>query len=335
MAWMFLLGFNSLFAQPDSLGTDTSKTNSIGWHDGCVRRLPYNWRPVQHQFLRGDDSFFLQDTAVNKKRVLAVTATTLGGYGIAYVGMAYTWYQDYPLTRFHWFDDNHEWSQVDKIGHFMGGYQGGRGMIGLFKWSGLSQRKSALYGGLIGGLAMVPVELLDGFAEKWGASWGDILADMGGGALAFGNEMLWAEQRIQAKVSYHPTGYADARPDLFGDKYTKYLKDYNGHTGWLSFRVHSFLPESKFKAHYPRWLNLAVGYGANGLMGGYDGGLTPAIRDREYRQYYLSPDIDLSAIKTRSGALRLVLDILNLIHLPSPALEYNSRHGLRWHWLYM
>ena len=89
--------------------------------------------------------------------------------------------------------------------------------------------------------------------------------------------MLWAEQRIQVKVSYHPTGYADARPDLFGDKYTKYLKDYNGHTGWLSFRVHSFLPDSKFKQKYPRWLNLAVGYGANGLLGGYDKGLTPAI----------------------------------------------------------
>lgn len=297
--------------------------------------LPYNWQPRKNEFLRGDSSFFLQDTVRNKKRVLAVTGTTLGGYGVAYLGMALTWYQDYPLTKFHFFDDNHEWAQVDKIGHTMGGYQGARGMIGLFKWSGLPRKKAALYGGLIGGLAMVPVELLDGFAEKWGASWGDIVADISGGALAFGNEMLWSEQRIQVKVSYHPTPYSDVRPDLFGDKYTRYLKDYNGHTGWLSFRVHSFLPDGKFKQKYPRWLNLAVGYGANGLLGGYDNGLTPAILEREYRQYYLSPDIDLSAIKTRSGALRLILDILDCIHLPSPALEYNSKHGLRWHWLYM
>lgn len=297
--------------------------------------IPYNWRPVPHHFLRGEKSFFLADTAVNKKRVLAVSGITLGGYGAAYLGMAYTWYRDFPLTNFHFFDDNYEWAQVDKIGHTMGGYQGARGMIGLFKWSGLSQRKAALYGSLVGGLAMVPVELLDGLAVKWGASWGDIVADMSGGALAYANEMLWAEQRFQLKVSYHPTAYADARPDLFGDKYTKYMKDYNGHTGWVSMRVHSFLPEGKFKQKYPRWLNLAVGYGANGLLGGYDGGLSPEIRAREYRQYYLSPDIDLSAIPTRSGALRLVLDILNCIHLPSPALEYNSKHGIQWHWLYM
>ena len=208
-------------------------------------------------------------------------------------------------------------------------------MIGLFKWGGMKQKKAALYGSLVGGLAMVPLEILDGFAEKWGASWGDIVADVGGGMLAFGNEMLWAEQRIQMKVSYHPTGYADARPDLFGDKYTKYLKDYNGHTGWLSFRVNSFLPDGKFKQKYPRWLNVAVGYGANGLLGGYDNGLTQTIRDREYRQYYLAFDLDLSAIPTRYGGVRVLLDVLNCIHLPSPTLEFNGKHGFRGHWIYM
>lgn len=301
-----------------------------------ITALPYNWRPIKREFRQGDRAFCLADTVKNKKRVLAVSATTLGGYGLAYAGISYTWYRDYPSTRFHFFNDNREWSQVDKIGHCLGGYSGSRGMIGLFKWSGLSQRKSALYGSLIGGLAMVPLELLDGFATKWGASWGDIIADVSGGGLAFANEMLWAEQRIQMKVSYHPTGYADARPDLFGDQYTKYLKDYNGHTGWLSFRLHSFLPESKFKQIYPRWLNVAVGYGANGLLGGYgDHGNSQAIRDREYRQYYLAFDLDLSAIPTRYGSLRILLDILDCVHLPSPTMEYNSKHGFRWHWLYM
>ena len=188
----------------------------------------------------------------------------------------------------------------------------------------------------MGFLALAPIEYFDGFAEKWGASWGDLVADAGGAALAFGNEMLWGEQRIQAKVSYHPTPYADIRPDLFGDTYTRYLKDYNGHTGWLSFRVHSWLPEGRFKDRYPRWLNVAVGYGAHGLLGGYeDGRLTPTIRDREYRQYYLTLDVDLSAIPVRRGGWRLLLDVLNAIHLPAPAMEYSSKHGMRWYWLYM
>lgn len=310
-------------------------TVCLGFKVNAQQPLPYNWHPQKNEFIRGDSSFFLQDTVINKKRSIAVSATTLGGYGLAYAGIALTWYQNFPRTKFHFFNDNHEWAQIDKVGHFMGGYHGARGMIGLFKWSGLPKWKSALYGGLIGGLAMVPVELLDGFATKWGASWGDIVADVSGGGLAFANEMLWSEQRIQVKVSYHPTAYADARPDLFGDKYTKVMKDYNGHTGWLSFRVSSFLPDGKFKDKYPKWLSFAFGYGANGLLGGYDGGLTPAIKAREYRQYYFSPDIDLSAIKTKSGALRLILNILDCVHLPSPAIEYNSKHGFRWHWLYM
>lgn len=297
--------------------------------------LPYNWKPIKHHFIRGDSSFFMPDTVVNKRRSLAVATTALGGYGLAYTGLSLAWYRDYPLTKFHFFNDNHEWAQIDKAGHFLGGYSGGRAMIGLFKWSGLKRSKAALYGGLVGGLALVPVEVLDGFAAKWGASWGDILADMGGGALAMGNELLWAEQRIQVGVSYHPTPYSKSRPDLFGDKYTRFVKDYNGHTAWINFRVHSFLPESRFRDKYPRWLGLSLGYGANGLLGGYDQGLTDAIRQREYRQYYLALDFDLSAIPTRYGGLRLFLDILDFIHLPSPTLEVNGKHGFRWHWLYM
>ena len=128
--------------------------------------LPYNWRPVRHQFLKGDSSIFLQDTVPNRKRSVAVTSTALGGYALAYTGLSLAWYKDYPRTKFHFFNDNHEWAQIDKAGHFLGGYSGGRGMIALFKWSGLSQKKAAIYGGLIGGMALVPIEVLDGFADK-------------------------------------------------------------------------------------------------------------------------------------------------------------------------
>lgn len=67
----------------------------------------------------------------------------------------------------------------------------------------------------------------------------------------------------------------------------------------------------------------------------FDNRLLSAIREREYRQYYLAFDVDLSAIPTRNGGVRVLLDVLNFIHLPSPTLEYNGKHSMRWHWLYM
>ena len=293
--------------------------------------LPYNWQPEKPRY----KGFLVADTTLNKKRVATVSGICLGGYGIAYTGIALAWYSNIPKTKWHWFNDNYEWLQIDKMGHALGGYQGARGMIGLFKWSGMKKFPSAFYGSLIGFMSLAPIEVFDGFTEKWGASSGDLVANFTGAGLAFANEMLWAEQRIQMKISYHPTPYAYVYPRLFGTGIDRPLKDYNGHTAWLSFRVHSWLPEGKFKKKYPKWLNVAVGYGANGLAGGYSLGNTPQVQAREYRQYYLSLDVDLSAIPTSKGGVRLLLDILNLIHLPAPALEFNGQNGFRWHWLYM
>jgi hypothetical protein len=91
--------------------------------------------------------------------------------------------------------------------------------------------------------------------------------------------------------------------------------------------VHSFLPPGNFKDHYPRWLNLAVGYGAAGLEGGYADPLSN-WREREYRQWYLSLDIDPSQIKTRYGWLNATLRVVSLIRIPLPSLRYD-RDGLR------
>ena len=88
----------------------------------------------------------------------------------------------------------------------------------------------------------------------------------------------------------------------------------------------------------PAWLNVAVGYSANGMYGerhnatSYLGIAIPeAVR---HRQYLMSLDVDWSKIKTRSRILRFVLNGLGPLKLPFPALEYNSQQGLRAHWLY-
>jgi hypothetical protein len=78
-------------------------------------------------------------------------------------------------------------------------------------------------------------------------------------------ELLWKEQRITPKFSFHTTQYAQYRPNVLGSSLAEQmLKDYNGQTYWLSVNLHSFYKGSKI----PKWLNLAIGYGANGMLTG-------------------------------------------------------------------
>ena len=258
-----------------------------------------------------------------------MAGVALGGYGLAALYLGTNWYAGEELSPFHFFDDRGEWLQVDKFGHAMGAYQASRWMIGLYKWSGTPKKEALWIGGLSGFLALSSVEVLDGFGKKWGFSWSDIGANFVGSALAVGNQALWNEDRLQLKVAWQPSPYArvDSLQDLFGSTWPEWLlKDYNGHSLWLSCRVHSFLPEGSVKRIWPRWLNIAVGYGAEGMIGGYGSDPPAAIAAREYRQYYLGLDLDLAGIKTRSGLLHTLLNVASIIRIPAPALRWD-RNG--------
>jgi hypothetical protein len=105
------------------------------------------------------------------------------------------------------------------------------------------------------------------------------------------------------------------------------LKDYNGQTYWLSGNISAFLPKS---SKFPKWLNVAVGYGAEGMTGAYtnpatapDG--TPIPASERYRQFYLSIDVDFSRIPTNNKTLHTILCVVNVLKFPFPALEFNTR----------
>jgi hypothetical protein len=46
---------------------------------------------------------------------------------------------------------------------------------------------------------------MDGHSAKWGFSKGDMLANIAGCVLFEGQQLLWHEQRISLKYSYHGT----------------------------------------------------------------------------------------------------------------------------------
>jgi hypothetical protein len=266
------------------------------------------------------------DSAIDKKRLRKYTTTFVAGYGLSVVGMHYLWYKDSEKQSFQFFNDNAEWKQVDKLGHFYSSFYLSSASSSLLKKCRVENRKSDLIGAATGFLILLPVEVFDGFSKDYGASAGDLVANAGGSVFFLGQQSLWNEVRLYPKFSYHSTDYPRLRPSLLGDDPVKeVLKDYNGQTYWLSADVDRFVK-------FPKWLNVAVGYGAHNMIYARD------QQNREagyepYRQYYIGLDFDLTAIRTRSKVVKTLLAISRAIKLPAPTIEF-SRNRAHFHILY-
>lgn len=276
-------------------------------------------------------SFFEPDSNYNPHRVMGLSLSSGIMVTCLYGYLGYEWYGNSTQGKFHFFNDSHEWKQMDKLGHAFTAYQESRAAITLLKWAGIKKHKALWIGSFTGIALQCPIEIFDGFSTKWGASVPDLIANTLGSSLALGNQLLWDEQRIQLKFSFLPSGYAKLYPNKLGKSLPEQiLKDYNGQTYWLSFRVKSFLPEGNFKKKYPGWLNICIGHGAGGMIGGYGMDPLDEIEKREFRRFYLGLDVDLSRIKTKNYFLKALLGGLNCIRIPFPAIEFN-RNGVLFH----
>jgi hypothetical protein len=284
----------------------------------------------------------------------AVTFSAVTYTGFA-VGLYNVWYRKFEREPFHLFNDLGEWNHLDKAGHFYTSYFQGVLCYKGARWTGLNKRKSMLTGMILGNIFQSTIEVMDGFSSKWGFSLSDLGANMAGIA-AFGlQQHYWDEQRISVKISSIPVDYPtdlvyatdgslqttlSARAsELYGSNFfEKYLKDYNAQTYWLSFNMHSLLPEGN---QWPSWLNIATGYGAENMFGGFSNkwekeGATFSADDLKYpryRQYYIGFDIDLTHVKTQKPWLKTLFSAINIFKIPSPALEINTRGQVVFHLL--
>jgi hypothetical protein len=287
------------------------------------------------------DRYIKASDTLNRNRYRAVSAGAITLWGGSLFFLNGIWYNNYPKSSFHTFNDFAEWQQMDKVGHVYSAYLGSKLFTTFFKWTGANKHKAILLGAG-GGLAYQSViEILDGYSAKWGFSWGDMGANTLGCGLYAGQELLWNEQRIHIKYSTHIQDYntvallkrANA---LYGSSDAeRVFKDYNAQTYWLSCNIKSFAKKSA----WPAWLNIAVGYGAGNMYGGIEniarddngniiynpnGSLQFDRRDlTRYRQFYISPDIDFSRIKWRSKFMRDFTKMINL-KMPFPSFEYNT-----------
>ncbi len=280
-----------------------------------------------------------QDSIDVRKRVLYTAGVEVVGYSGIMYGLNKAWYAGYPRSNFHFFNDNNEWLQMDKIGHFGSTYYLGKLGYEAIKWTGVDNKKAIWWGGTTGFAYLTIIEILDGFSSEWGASPGDLIANTSGAAMFIGQQLAWDEQRIIMKFSFTPSSYSKYRPEALGISYGEQLiKDYNGQTYWLSVNPNSFglvaTPSQCLK-----FINIAFGYSGDGMTGGSANPLVNSAGqsipsfNRE-RQYYLSLDFDLSRISVKKKWLKRTLSVVNLIKIPTPAISYQNSRGFGWHWLY-
>jgi thioredoxin-related protein len=261
--------------------------------------------------------------SVDKSKLRTVLITEGALYGGSLFALNNLWYKDYPRSSFHFFNDNDEWLQMDKIGHASTGYLTGRFGYELFKYAGLNEKQSIWMGGSLGFLYLLNIEILDGFSKDWGASTGDLAANALGAGTFIGQQLFWEEQRITMKYSFHQTKYPKYRKDLLGSNLLEQsVKDYNGQTYWFSGNIHSFLKED---SKFPSWLNISIGYSGEGMISGTKEDIPLGSPDfKRYRQFYFAPDVDFTRIETNSKILKKAFYVLNVFKFPTPAIEFSN-----------
>ena len=279
------------------------------------------------------ESFFKPSDSLNLKRQNTVIISEAVLAAGTLIGLSQAWYADYPKSDFHFINDNSDWLQMDKFGHVFASYHLGRFGAEMLQWSGANKKNQLLYGAGLGFAFLTAVEVFDGYSSQWGASSGDIIANASGTALYVSQELIWKEQRITPKFSFHTTKYDGYRPEVLGSSYTEQiLKDYNGQTYWLSVNLHSFANGSKI----PKWLNVALGYGAEGMITGNKENTTTTYtpNPQRFRQLYLSLDVDLTKIKTNSYFLKTIFSVFNSVKIPAPTIEFVQFNDIKYHFIY-
>ena len=266
--------------------------------------------------------------SIVKRNAAIVAGSHAVIYGGTVVGLNQLWFKDCQWIGMHTINDNGDWLQMDKLCHATTSYHASLFGDESMRLAGVDSKRSALYGGAFSLLFMTTIELMDAGYEGWGFSWGDMAADASGIALYTTQQLLWDEQRISLKYSFHPTEYAQYNPEELGHNLiSQSLKDYNGITLWAAFNVKELLLDSD--SGFPEWITVDLGYGAKGMVEPQ-----PTADFERVRQFYLAPGVDLAKLPVGNRYLKAILRAFSFIKLPTPALEYNASDKFVWHWLY-
>lgn len=266
-----------------------------------------------------EQGFLPASATFNRQRFNIAVISEAGAATVATVGLEYLWYKKFPHSHFHFFNDNNEWLNMDKVGHATTAYNIAAFQYNMMRWAGVNKSTSLWIGAGTALAFMSMIEISDGFSQKWGFSVGDMVANISGIGMFGAQQLVWNQQRILLQYSFHQTLFEKYNPGELGNNLPQHMiKDYNGQSYWLSFNVSSFFP----KANIPKWITADVGYGATGMTGAVT---NPAeVNGKPIPSYSRDRELFFSI----GGAFLANKNIsypswINIFKIPSPALGYN------------
>jgi hypothetical protein len=269
--------------------------------------------------------FWSREDSLNTSKVWVAGGVQGGAALITWGYLASGWYQDDWGNGWHWKDDANHWRGMDKLGHMAASYHLSWLCTESYEWAGMEPKKAAIIGSAAAFTYLGVVEVMDGFSSDWGFSLADLSANFLGSGLSLTQELLWHDQKIRMKFSYHESEYRALRPEIFGQGWPESLvKDYNGQTYWLSVSPWSFAGDDKWN-----WICVSFGYGGRSMITGDPNDPVVPIYPptQPSSNLYLSMDIDLSRIRTKSKPLNALIDFFSYVKIPFPTLEWNTNTG--------
>jgi len=285
--------------------------------------VPDTLRPIQPSRLSqweymnaGSPRYTLTGDLPYRETNLQAVPLAIFGTGLLGLATSISWYQQawYPDSTKGPFQFQVDWGyskQFDKLGHIFGGWMSAYCSHEAAISSGLSKEDAALWGSIGGLVFQTFIEVQDGFHRNYGFDWTDEASNVIGAGYFYAQQKIPALQNFDLKWSVGASGRDSAR-EASQIRSRLIVDDYDRQNVWVSAKMHYLLPDDLAK-YWPRWLQLAVGYGARDVeLTGYTA----------YRTAYVSLDYDLVELLPNMGSFgNWLVQGLNAFHLPAPALQ--------------
>jgi hypothetical protein len=262
-----------------------------------------------------------QKDTTSVPRILVASTVPALSLGAALYQNYVTFVKNGSDVPFHLYDSPYS-LHADKFGHALFSDFSADIIRTSYVLAGLTPKRAAWIGASVSLLTEFIVEFEDGFKategpngeEYFGFSFGDIAADLTGASLPLLKTYFPEVRRFDLKMSLWPSHAYRA------GYYDNIFHDYESQVHWGSFEVHDLIGGG-----WPKWLNVAVGYGIENTS-------KPARAQNLPRsgQIYLALDLNPRGLGLEGTAWETVAQVLSHIRINSPALQVTPRVKMWW-----